>query len=89
MVVNGTSCSISRWLFTIYDLNYSAPEARENLWRDAAQGSRLCSIIDGLSFLLAYLLHPWETHEEWVVNEPREDFIGTRVPETPKREPNS
>ena len=28
--------------------------------------SRPCSIIDSLSFSLAYLLLPWKTHEEWV-----------------------
>ncbi len=44
----------------------------------AMPSTRLCSIINGLSFLLAYLLHPWETHEDGL-NEPREDFIGTRV----------
>ena len=41
--------------------------------------SRPCSIIKGLSFLLAYLLHPWKRMRNRL-NEPREDFIGTCVP---------
>ena len=54
----------------MYDVRWTIAEfarvARENLLRETMLGSRFCSIINGLNFLLAYLLHPWETHEEWV-----------------------
>ena len=40
--------------------------AQEKLRCYAVPGLRLCPIINGLSFLLAYLFYPWETHEEWV-----------------------
>ena len=65
----------------IYDLRFGKfPRLRANLasrcvaeflkrWcvdRRKASAITLCRIVNALRFLLIYLLHPWEMHEEWV-----------------------